>query len=378
MIATGTKLYSRDSKGKVRVWWMEQQGNQYRTCSGLQDGEIVTTDWTTAKGKNTGKANETTDIQQAAREVDNKYKKQRKTGYFDNISDIDSSTKIDCLLAKKYSDYQADIDFTKEEWLLQYKYNGGRCIATKDGLFTREGERYASVPHIEKTLEPFFRTCPEAVLDGELFNEDYRQQLNEIMKLIRKTVHVTEEDIKKSAELIKFYVYDGYGFDNTTEQTPYSERKAWLDANVIVHYGACTKVPQWTIRSLDDLMERYQNIVAQGHEGVILRKADMPYHHGRSKNLLKFKPTEDAEGKILAITEGNGNWAGKAKIITIEMDNGKVFDATFKGTMEDAAICLKEAAKWINKRITYQFFGYTGLGTPNYAQFDYRNCLNHL
>lgn len=46
-----------------------------------------------------------------------------------------------------------------------------RCVATKNGLFTRKGEKYISVPHIEEALKPFFDKHPESVLDGELFKK---------------------------------------------------------------------------------------------------------------------------------------------------------------------------------------------------------------
>lgn len=55
-----SNLYTRDSLGNVRVWYMEQEGDKYRTTSGLLDGEKVTSEWTVAKPKNVGKRNETT------------------------------------------------------------------------------------------------------------------------------------------------------------------------------------------------------------------------------------------------------------------------------------------------------------------------------
>ena len=32
------KLYTRDSLGNVRIWYMEQQDDKYRAVSGLIDG----------------------------------------------------------------------------------------------------------------------------------------------------------------------------------------------------------------------------------------------------------------------------------------------------------------------------------------------------
>lgn len=368
-----SELYTRDSLGNVRVWYMEQDGDKYRTISGLVEGEKVTSEWTVAKPKNKGKKNETTGEQQAASEVESRYKKQKKTGYFDKIGDVDTAQYVEPMLAKLYKDYHDEIDLGKGEWILQTKYNGMRCIATKDGLFTRKGEKYVSCPHIEEALAPFFKEHPQAVLDGELFNSKFRQQLNEISKLIRKTVHITDEDLKRSRELVHYYIYDGYGF-GLDKDHPYHERKQWIDSNVIGNYTHAAKVEDFELKGKPDLDRHYQSLVDEGHEGAILRHRMMKYEHKRSKNLLKVKPEDDDEAEIVNISEGTGNWSGTGKIITLKW-NGKEFDATFKGTQEQGTQFLKDKGKWIGKKVTFLYNGLTGLGTPNYARVDINNCL---
>lgn len=365
------ELYTRDSLGNVRVWYMERSGEKYRTVSGLVDGEKVTSEWTVAKPKNQGKKNETTADQQAHVEVEAKYKKQKKTGYFENLNEIDDFQYVEPMLAKLYKDYHDEINI--EEWLMQCKLNGMRCIATKNGLFTRKGEKYVSCPHIEEALRPFFDKHPEAVLDGELFNNGLRQQLNEISKLIRKTVHITAEDLDKSRNLVHYYIYDGYGFGLDKEH-PYHERKQWIDSNIIGKYTHVMKVEDFDLESKEDLDKKYQSLVDDGQEGAILRHKKMKYEHKRSKNLLKVKPEDDDEAKIVNISEGTGNWSGTGKIISLSW-NGKEFDATFKGTQEQGAQFLKDKNKWIGKTVTFLYNGLTGLGTPNYARVDINNCI---
>lgn len=368
-----TELYTRDSLGNVRVWYMEQEGNKYRTVAGLVDGERVTAEWTFASPKNLGKKNETTADRQATVEIEARYKKQKKTGYFENINDIDNSSYVEPMLAKLYKDYHDEINLDEGEWLLQTKYNGMRCIATKDGLFTRKGEKYVSCPHIEESLRAFFQKHPEAVLDGELFNNKYRQQLNEISKLIRKTVHITDQDLNKSKELVHYYIYDGYGF-GLDKDHPYHERKQWIDSNVVGIYTHVAKVEDFELKSKDDLETNYQNFVEEGHEGAILRKKSMKYEHKRSKNLLKVKPEMDSEANIIKVMEGSGNWGGTAKTATLDW-NGKVFDATFKGTQEQLRNILKNQSQWVGKTVTFLYNDTTGLGTPNFARIDVDNCF---
>lgn len=367
-----TELYTRDSLGNLRVWYMEQDGDRYRTVSGLVDGERVTSEWTVAKPKNVGRKNETTGEAQAKAEVESKYKKQRKTGYFDDPKDVDKPQYVEPMLAKLYKDYHDEIALEGGDWILQCKFNGMRCVATRDGLFTRKGERYLSCPHIEEALRPFFDKHPEAVLDGELFNDRFRQSLNEISKLVRKTVNISEADLERSRELVMYYVYDGYGFGLDKEE-PYHERKRWIDDNVVGQYKHVVLVKDFPLKGKPDLDRHYEGLVEDGQEGAILRHRGMKYEHKRSRNLLKVKPEDDDEGEIVDIIEGEGNWSGTGKVIKLRW-KGKEFDATFKGTREEAVQFLRDKKKWVGTTVTFLYNGLTGLGTPNYARVDIKNC----
>ncbi len=378
MNKTFDTLYSKDTLGNIRIWYMEQSGNKYRTVSGLSDGEKVTSEWSHAEAKNVGRSNETTSIEQATAEIEAKYKKQLKTGYHKNVKDVDVSTYVEPMLAQPLHKLSKKPDFSKETWGMQCKFNGNRCIATKDGLFTRKGEKYMSVPHIENALKPFFKNYPNAVLDGELFNNDLRQQLNEISKLIRKTKNIDASDLAESEKKVKFYIYDGYNFTGKSEvldeETPYSERKNWID-NVVIPMSKClVEVETKIVKSDNQMNELFQDLLNDQQEGGILRKMDAPYEHKRSKNLVKVKSEDDDEAIILDITDGDGNWKGAATNVTLKWKN-KEFDAVFKGSYETRAKILKEKKNWIGKEVTFLYMGLTGLGTPNYGRVDPENCF---
>lgn len=370
-------LYSRDSLGRIRIWWMDRLGEKYRTNSGIKDvdSSLVTSEWTVAEPKNIGKKNGTTAEEQADSEVKNKYKKQLKTGYTKEIKKVDSAVLyVEPMLANKYKDRIKKINLETQNWAIQCKFNGNRCVATKDGLKTRKGEKYISVPHISEALVEFFNKYPNAVLDGELFNNDLREQLNELNKLVRKTVNVTDEVLKRSREIVRYYVYDGYGWEDTDENTPYSVRKEWIDKNLVGKVKYIEKVKTEKVKTNKDLNERYQSYVNDGQEGAILRDLDSGYEHKRSNNLLKFKPEDDDEGIILDITDGDGNWAGAATNVTLKWKN-KTFDGVFKGKYELRKEILKNKKDWIGKNVTFLYMGLTGLGTPNFARIDPANCF---
>lgn len=371
-LATYPTLYSRDSKGKIRIWYMQQDLHKYRTVSGLQDGEKVTSEWTEAEPKNQGKKNETTAINQATEEVRAKYKKQKKTGYFHKVQDVDSFQYVEAQLAKQYKDYA--LDFTKNEWAIQRKLNGNRCIATRYGLFTRKGERYISVPHIEEALEVYFEANPDAVLDGEIYNYDLRQRLNELSSLVRKTKNITQEDLDKSAKICEFWIYDGYGFAGTSETTKYSDRFKYI--TLLKEYFKLTPIkilPYTILTSEEQFNQLYNKFIEDGEEGAILRKLDSPYEHKRSKNLLKVKPEDSETGTVLDIMEGEGNWSHTGKVWRLSWE-GKEFNATLKGSYEEGVQVLKDKSKWIGRKVTFLFNGLTGLSTPNFARVDILNC----
>jgi len=380
MIKTYPTLYSKDSTGKIRIWFQEQIGAKYRTVSGVKDSNsLVTSEWTIAEAKNTGKKNATSGSEQATAEIEAKYKKQRKTGYFDSINDVDTNQYVEPILAKSYKDYAEDVNFSKGEWGMQTKFNGICNITTINGCFSRKGEKFVTLKHIESALISFFKKFPDAVLHGEAFNDDYREQLNEIVKLCRKSVHITDDDYKQSEKLIKYYIYDGYCESaGIGEEVPYSKRKEWIDKNIIGTYDCCIEVKTIIVKDKKHLDEFFGERIERGDEGVILRNMNMKYSHKRDKNLLKYKPLDSEEMTITGIREGSGNWSGKAKIVSVKEKNGNEFDATFKGTMEEAKECLNNKNKWIGKLVTIQFNGRTSKtagNCPQYAQFDYNNCL---
>lgn len=365
-------LYKYDSLGNIRQWRMEIEGDKYRTVSGIKDGALVESEWTIAEAKNAGRANATTAAKQAEKEVEAKYKKQKKEGYNESLL-LAGAEYVEPMLAKKYYDYVGKVNFYDGTWGMQCKFNGVRCVITKDGMFSRKGEKYITCPHIFEALKDFFEEHPDAVLDGELFNEEYRQQLNKITSLCRKTVHITEQDLEDAKNLIKYYVYDGYNESGVNNKNaPYSQRKLWIDSE-IKHYNYCEVVHTEPLKKAADMDVYFSSLVAQGHEGIMLRNLRGAYEHKRSKNLLKMKPEDDAEFLLLDIQEGLGNWAGKAKRILLRDDSGNEFAASFKGSMEEAIVCLSRKSEWIGKMVTIKYNGFTGLGIPNYAQFDYNN-----
>jgi DNA ligase-1 len=363
-------LYSRASTGKPQQWTIIVVDDHYWTESGQVGGAITKSAPTYCKGKNSGKKNATTDHEQAMKDAQSKFDKQKKSGgYFESIEEIDNISFLQPMLAKNYVDRKAKL---KWPMIVQCKFNGGRCIAKANGLWTRKGERIVSVPHIEEALKPLFDKHPDAYIDGELFNYNLRQYLNKLMKLIRRQVNLTEEHFKESKEKVKFYIYDGYDFgEDFGPKEPYVMRKAELD-KLIKAIPYTVVVDSTIVNNEEELETEYRKLLEDEQEGCILRVPDSGYENDkRSWNLLKYKPVDDAEFLLLDVSEGDGDWADKAKIVHLQMDDGRKFNGSFKGTMEEAADFLANKHIYIGKKYTCYFNGFTGYQIPNYARFDY-------
>ena len=373
------KLYSRTSTGAIQEWSVVIDGDSYYTVSGQIDGKKVTSKPTKCAGKNIGRANETSPQEQAESEALSKWEKKAKTGYTKDISSIDNCLAyIKPMLAKSLDDYISDIDFSTGVYF-QNKYNGVRCIARLESgkvvLRSRKGEEWVSVPHINNDLKEFFAKYPNAILDGELYNWSLRQHLNKLISLVRQQ-DPTEQDLIDSEKMVRFYIYDGYNFSNNYgPDVSYQYRKEWINKTLPQFSKYYEQVPTTLVHSMEEVEKLYEQVLAAGEEGGIIRIPSSGYKNGRSRELLKYKPENDSEATILEIEDGDGNYAGRAKTATLDW-KGKIFKATWMGDAVIGEKIFKEQKKWIGKVITFKYTGITGKnGLPEYARIDPENCF---
>jgi len=344
-------LYKKDSNGNIRVWAMEIDGDAYRTHSGVLDGKTVISGWKKAFGKNTRKANETTPEEQARAEVLSLYEKKENQGkYHKTISeasseDVVSELYFSPMLAKKYETVVFPV-------FSQPKLDGVRCIATKDGLFTRNGKPLIATPHILDALQPIFDEYPYVTLDGELYNHNLKNDFDKIISLCRKS-KPSDLDIEESAKLVEYHIYDVFLKGET-----FADRffKSDSVATEIMNSDLESIVVVDTVRvhyenQLDELYGQY---LEDGYEGQMIRN-DLPYEQKRSKNLLKRKEFLDDEFEIVAVEEGQGNWSGYAKSIRIRLEDGTEQSAGIRGNQETARQYLEEQSEYVGGVATVRY-----------------------
>lgn len=349
-------IYKATKGGKVQEWTIEVVKNKYRTISGQTDGKKVVSEWTEVYGKNEGRANATTDNEQALKEAEAKRKLKLERGYFENIKNINKQQYFEPMLAAKWEDYKNKVEYPLYS---QPKLDGIRCIVTKDGMFSRNGKEIISAPHIRKALDKLFKHEPDTILDGELYADKFANDFNAIVSLVKKT-KPTADDLKQSEKNIEYHVYDIPSVDGTFKQ-----RCIELD-EIALDFPECVKqVETHIVKNEDEVTEWYEDYVERGYEGQMLR-TDGVYENKRSKNLLKHKSFVDEEYTILDIVEGEGNRSGTAGYFVFETKDGKRFKSNVKGTWEETAGMLKNKKKLIGKEATVKYFNLTPDGIPRF------------
>ena len=384
LFATFPTLYSINLKGKKLYWWMEIEGDKHRSISKTgEDGKEKVTGWTTCVSKNIGKANETTPAVQADLEVRAKYVKKLKHHWHMNEDDYMFRHYIEPMLAMKYEGPEDKLWLTYNSVITQPKLDGFRCIITKDGAFSREGEKFVSVPHITKSLETLFESCPEAILDGELYNHELRDDFNELSSIIR-TQKVSDKDLKKSESLIKFYMYDL----PSDSESDYLERYESINLLSSRYFSPYVEVVETNVvdtpKQVRDTLEGY---LQRGYEGLMVRldkdhldaeryknakakdRTDYSgYEMGRrGPSLKKFKLFIDEEFTLINIVEGQGSWSGRAKSLTFLLEDGTHCDGGVKGDFAFTSKLLREKDKHIGRPVTVKYFERTPDNKPRFG-----------
>ena len=186
------------------------------------------------------------------------------------------------------------IDYSKPVFI-QPKLDGVRCviqanikrhILTPDlneievKAYSRTGKEWKNIDHILEQLIPFFTKYPDVILDGELYNHDFKDNFEKIISMVRKT-KPTDEARLESAENVQFHCYD-----IIDETLTFEERNEWIESNLQESY--CIDLVSTSKVTAEPAAKMTHKInLANGYEGSILRTNDV-YKCGRSWSLRKF------------------------------------------------------------------------------------------
>ena len=112
------------------------------------------------------------------------------------------------------------------------------------------------------------------------------------------------------------------------------------------------------------LMARLDAVVRSGGEGLMLHRDGSLYREGRSPDLLKLKPYQDAEARVVGQVPGKGKYLGMLGALEVEDGDGRRFRI---GTgFTDAE---RQNPPPLGSRVTFRYRGRTDEGIPRFASF---------
>lgn len=231
-------------------------------------------------------------------------------------------------------------------WLVSEKFDGVRAFWDGQQLRFRSGAPIAAPAW-------FTRRLPALPLDGELWIG--RGRFQALSGIVRRTAADTAG--WQALRYMLFELPDGEG--------DFAARAARL--RELAHgagWPQLIAVEQQRLPSAQALQQRLAAIVAAGGEGLMLHRADAPYHTGRSPALLKLKPLQDAEAQVTGHVAGRGKHAGRLGALRVCSENGIEF---LLGTgFSDAE---REAPPPLGSWVTFTYRGLTTDGVPRFASF---------
>jgi DNA ligase 1 len=104
--------------------------------------------------------------------------------------------------------------------------------------------------------------------------------------------------------------------------------------------------------------------VKLGGEGLALHRGSSLYRAGRTGDLMKFKPYEDAEARVVAYVPGKGKYAGVLGALLVEMPDGTRFRIGTGFSDEQ-----RRHPPSLGSFVTYRYQGVTTGGKPRFARF---------
>jgi bifunctional non-homologous end joining protein LigD len=191
-----------------------------------------------------------------------------------------------------------------DDWLLERKLDGERCVARKVGsdvrLESRTGKDLTTTyPEVRGAVAA--QASRELLLDGEVVAYDGDQtSFTRLQQRLGVTKPSPEQVDKYPVVYCVFDLLELDGEDLTPH--PLVERRGRL-TRAIRSSSALQHTEAWR----GDSERRFAAACRSGWEGLIAKRADAPYVAGRSKNWLKLKCVWEQEFVIGGFTDPRGS-----------------------------------------------------------------------
>ena len=118
-----------------------------------------------------------------------------------------------------------------------------------------------------------------------------------------------------------------------------------------------------SVNTLEEAQELYQQKLAEGEEGIILKDPEGHWENKRVKHQVKMKAELEADMRVTGFTEGTGKYLGKIGSLMVESADGKVKTSVgtglndeersldFKTAFEGRIVAIKYNALITDKKV---------------------------
>ena len=211
--------------------------------------------------------------------------------------------------------------------LAQLKLDGMRFNAiVKEGKVefrSRNGKEIQLLGHLEDDFKKMAGEFMDVVFDGELVvsGDDRlldRQTGNGILnKAVKGTI--SDSEASRVRAVVWDYIPYAYFVDGFCPM-PYIER---LD-RIQNTSDKVQCIHTYNVENIDDANKIFNEFLAKGEEGIVLKSKTHVWEDKRSKWLIKFKAELDCDLKVVDYQEGTGKYAGQLGALVCESADGKL------------------------------------------------------
>ena len=201
------------------------------------------------------------------------------------------------------------------------KIDGVLCLAFRDetgevGIFSRTGERYTSMRHLEESFGSLMN--PGEIIIFEAFSAITKDQ-STISGWCRDTKNQHPELSAACHTLLTIYEFQlsgGRSFHAISNELGRIIDKSFTEDIVLV--------PQYQVDSLEEAMKLTEFVWKQGGEGGILRNPNSVYQGGkRNQDIIKIKQGVSYDLKVIDTYEGKGKYKGTLGGLICQWKNGE-------------------------------------------------------
>lgn len=264
----------------------------------------------------------------------------------------------------------------RKKYVAQPKIDGNRQIFEKSSyidqgrFFSRTGKLTTSLEKISQDILYIFGPGPY-VMDGEVENGT----LEETGFIRRKNEQAD------NAIYTIFGIYD-YNEWSTKQHTEKYEQtlnimKKWEESSLFKECHNIRMIPSFPIEANTEeefhkQIQFYMNkFVEQGYEGVVIKTLDHVYQPSagtrRSKDWIKIKPEEDADGFIIDIIEGDGLDRGKVGKFNVKWMNETFEVSPGKINHEMRKFMFENQHLYIGQKLEFKYQELSMHGVPRNA-----------